>query len=163
MSNWLYVGYVELVRRLAVRQGGRPRGSPSCRGPDLDARRRVQNRHQDPDHRRRRSSVSHLRTPGRLRRTGPSHPGIRLLDQGETRSQRGNHAPKSALFLSAFAGLSDPTNRAYHDRKRAQGKRHNAAPSAWPAASTSCSPCCATAPPYRASITTEPTPTASAA
>lgn len=47
--------------------------------------------------------------------------------KGETRSQRGNHALKSALFLSAFASLGNPTSRAYYDRKRAQGKRHNAA------------------------------------
>lgn len=47
--------------------------------------------------------------------------------KGETRSQRGNHALKSALFLSAFAALGDPASRAYYDRKRAQGKRHNAA------------------------------------
>ena len=47
--------------------------------------------------------------------------------KGETRSQRGNHALKSALFLSAFASLADPTSRAYYDRKRAGGKRHNAA------------------------------------
>ena len=37
--------------------------------------------------------------------------------KGETRSQRGNHALKSALFLSAFASLSDPTSRAHYDRK----------------------------------------------
>jgi transposase len=37
--------------------------------------------------------------------------------KGETRSQRGNHALKSALFLSAFASLADPTSRAYYDRK----------------------------------------------
>lgn len=47
--------------------------------------------------------------------------------KGETRSQRGHHALKSALFLSAFASLSDPTNRNYYDRKRDAGKRHNAA------------------------------------
>ncbi|MFP5073032.1 transposase, partial [Pseudonocardia nantongensis] len=47
--------------------------------------------------------------------------------KGETRSQRGNHALKSTLFLSAFASLADPVSRAYYDRKRAQGKRHNAA------------------------------------
>lgn len=47
--------------------------------------------------------------------------------KAENRSQRGNHALKSALFLSAFSSLSDPTSRAYYDRKRAQGKRHNAA------------------------------------
>ena len=47
--------------------------------------------------------------------------------KGETRSQRGNHALKSALFLSAFASLADPTSRAYYNRKRAEKKRHNAA------------------------------------
>jgi transposase len=47
--------------------------------------------------------------------------------KGETRSQRGNHALKSALFLPAFASLADPASRAYYDRKRAEGKRHNAA------------------------------------
>jgi transposase len=47
--------------------------------------------------------------------------------KGETRSQRGNHALKSALFLSAFASLADPASRAYYDRKRAEGKKHNAA------------------------------------
>jgi hypothetical protein len=31
--------------------------------------------------------------------------------KGETRSQRGHHALKSALFLSAFASLSDPPQR----------------------------------------------------
>ena len=33
----------------------------------------------------------------------------------------------SAVFLSAFASLHDPTCRAYDDRKRAEGKKHNAA------------------------------------
>jgi transposase len=47
--------------------------------------------------------------------------------KGETRSQRGNHALKSALFLSAFASLADPTSRAYYDRKKAEKKKHNAA------------------------------------
>lgn len=47
--------------------------------------------------------------------------------KGESHSQRGHHALKSALFLSAFAALSDPASRAYYDRKRAEGRRHNAA------------------------------------
>jgi transposase len=47
--------------------------------------------------------------------------------RGESHSQRGNHALKNALFLSAFAALSDPDSRAYYDRKRAHGRRHNAA------------------------------------
>jgi hypothetical protein len=35
---------------------------------------------------------------------------------------------KRALFLSAFAALrADPISRTYYDRKRGQGKRHNAA------------------------------------
>lgn len=47
--------------------------------------------------------------------------------KGETRSQRGNHALKAALFLSAFASLANPASRAYYDRKRAAGEQHNAA------------------------------------
>lgn len=31
------------------------------------------------------------------------------------------------MFLAAFAALHDPTSRAYYDRKRAEGKKHNAA------------------------------------
>lgn len=31
------------------------------------------------------------------------------------------------MFHAAFASLSDPASRAYHDRKRDEGKRHNAA------------------------------------
>ncbi|MCD5317191.1 IS110 family RNA-guided transposase [Kineosporia babensis] len=47
--------------------------------------------------------------------------------RGESPSRGGNHALKNALFLSAFASLADPDSRAYYDRKRAEGKRHNAA------------------------------------
>jgi transposase len=46
---------------------------------------------------------------------------------GERRPQGGNKQLKRALFLSAFASLGDPASRAYYDRKRAAGKRHNAA------------------------------------
>ncbi len=47
--------------------------------------------------------------------------------KGEHRSRRGNHRLKNAMFLSAFAALHDPDSRAFYDRKRAEGKRHNAA------------------------------------
>jgi len=47
--------------------------------------------------------------------------------KGERRSRRGNHRLKNALFLAAFASLSDPDSRAFYDRKRAEGKKHNAA------------------------------------
>jgi len=46
---------------------------------------------------------------------------------GETRSRRGNHRLKNAMFLAAFASLRDPASKAFYDRKRAEGKRHNAA------------------------------------
>jgi transposase len=45
----------------------------------------------------------------------------------ESRSRRGNHRLKNAMFLAAFASLRDPASRAFYDRKRAEGKRHNAA------------------------------------
>ena len=48
--------------------------------------------------------------------------------RGEFPARSGNKHLKRALFLSAFAALrSDPTSRAYYDRKRAEGKKHNAA------------------------------------
>ena len=51
-------------------------------GPDLDARARGQDRHQDPHHRRRRLGFPDRRAPGRLRRPCPGHPPLRVLDQG---------------------------------------------------------------------------------
>lgn len=47
---------------------------------------------------------------------------------GEHPPRSGNKHLKRALFLSAFAALrADPASRAYYDRKRTEGKRHNAA------------------------------------
>ena len=104
-----------------------PGSPPSCRGPDLDAGTGF------------RTALKILTivgdaaafpTAGHLAAYAGLAPVTRRSGssiKGETRSQRGNHALKSALFLSAFASLADPTSRAYYDRKRAQGKRHNAA------------------------------------
>jgi len=47
--------------------------------------------------------------------------------KGEHPARGGNKRLKNALFLSAFAALHDPESRAYYDRKRSQGKKHNAA------------------------------------
>lgn len=47
--------------------------------------------------------------------------------RGQTRSRRGNHRLKNALWLSAFCSLHHEPSRIYYDRKRAEGKRHNAA------------------------------------
>ncbi len=46
----------------------------------------------------------------------------------ETRSRRGNHRLKDALFLAAFCSIrSNGEDAAYYNKKRAEGKRHNAA------------------------------------
>lgn len=47
--------------------------------------------------------------------------------KGESRSRRGNHRLKNAMFLAAFASLRDPESKTFYDRKRAEGKKHNAA------------------------------------
>lgn len=45
-----------------------------------------------------------------------------------TRARNGNHRLKNALFLAAFiAARHDPIARGYYQRKRAEGKDHNAA------------------------------------
>ena len=48
--------------------------------------------------------------------------------RGEHVNRGGNKRLKNALFMAAFASLrADPESRAYDDRKRAEGKKHNAA------------------------------------
>ena len=48
--------------------------------------------------------------------------------RSERVSHSGNKRLKRALFLSAFATIrSDAISRAYYERKRSQGKRHNQA------------------------------------
>jgi transposase len=47
--------------------------------------------------------------------------------KGEHPARTGNRRLKRAFFLAAFAALADPTSRTYYDRKRAEGKKHNAA------------------------------------
>lgn len=48
------------------------------------------------------------------------------LAQGEHPARTGNRKLKRAFFLAAFAALSNPTSRAYYQRKRDEGKKHNA-------------------------------------
>ena len=55
-----------------------------------------------------------------LRQSGTSIKGV-------SKSQRGNHRLKNALFLSAFAAFRSGESKVFYDRKRAEGKRHNAA------------------------------------
>lgn len=45
-----------------------------------------------------------------------------------SQARSGNHRLKNALFIAAFvAARHDPHARAYYERKRAEGKKHNAA------------------------------------
>jgi transposase len=64
----------------------------------------------------------------------PAYAGLAPVTRRSGSSIRGEHPPqggskqlKRALFPSAFAALADPTSRAYYDRNRTAGKRHNAA------------------------------------
>jgi len=63
-----------------------------------------------------------------------AYAGLAPLTRRSGTSIRGEHPPKGgnkqlkrAFFRSAFASLADPLSRAYYDRKRAEGKKHNAA------------------------------------
>jgi transposase len=47
--------------------------------------------------------------------------------RGEHPNRGGNKKLKRGMFLAAFATLSDPTSRAYYDRKKHEHKKHNAA------------------------------------
>ncbi|MBB3664469.1 transposase [Prauserella sediminis] len=47
--------------------------------------------------------------------------------KGEHPAPIGNRKLKRAFLLAAFAALSAPISTAYCDRKRAEGKKHNAA------------------------------------
>jgi hypothetical protein len=61
--------------------------------------------------------------------------------KGETRSHRGNHALKSALFLSAFASLHDPPAGPTTTANEAKATNTTPPSPAWhDAASTSCTP-----------------------
>lgn len=63
-----------------------------------------------------------------------AYAGLAPVTRTSGTSIRGEHPPKGgnkhlkrAMFLAAFAALSDPVSRTYYQRKRDQGKRHNAA------------------------------------
>ena len=106
-------------------------GPPSSHGPDVDARDRRQDRKQHPPrHRRRHRQLQSAAPPwpayARQSRpvTGQSGTGIK----GERPSGRGNKRLKNALWQSSFvASTKHPPSIAYYQRKREQGKHHNAA------------------------------------
>jgi transposase len=74
--------------------------------------------------------VTRFPTPGHLAAYAGLAPVTRQSGRsiaGEHRPRRGNHRLKNALWLSAFCALHHPPARDYYARKRAQGKKHNAA------------------------------------
>lgn len=74
--------------------------------------------------------INRFPTPGHLAAYAGLAPVTRQSGRsinGETRSRRGNHRLKNALWLSAFCSLHHDRSRTYYARKRAEGKQHNAA------------------------------------
>jgi transposase len=75
--------------------------------------------------------INRFPTPGQLAAYAGLAPLTRQSGRslnGETRSRRGNHRLKNAMWLSAFCSLHhDRSHRDYYARKRSQGKPHNAA------------------------------------
>ena len=75
-------------------------------------------------------SISRFRTPGHLAAyagLGPTPWKSGTSINANMPSRFGNHRLKNALFLAAFASLRHAPSRAYYDRKRTEGKRHNQA------------------------------------
>lgn len=74
--------------------------------------------------------ITRFPTPGHLAAYAGLAPVTRQSGRsinGEHKSRRGNHRLKNALWLSAFCSLHHPPARGYYAKKRAQGKKHNAA------------------------------------
>jgi transposase len=74
--------------------------------------------------------INRFPTPGHLAAYAGLAPVTRQSGRsinGETRSRRGNHRLKNAMWLSAFCSLHHNRSRDYYARKRSEGKQHNAA------------------------------------
>jgi transposase len=75
-------------------------------------------------------SIARFRTPAHLAAyagLGPTPRRSGTSIKSDVPRRFGNHRLKNAFFLAAFASLRHPPSRAYYDRKRAEGKRHNQA------------------------------------
>jgi transposase len=74
--------------------------------------------------------INRFPTPGHLAAYAGLAPVTRQSGRSlnsETRSRRGNHRLKNAMWLSAFCSLHHDRSRDYYARKRSEGKLHNAA------------------------------------
>jgi transposase len=74
--------------------------------------------------------IARFRTPAQLAAYAGLGPSPRRSGTRRTAmvaARRGNRRLKNALYLAAFASLRHPPSRTYYDRKRAEGKDHDAA------------------------------------
>jgi transposase len=74
--------------------------------------------------------IARFRTPAQLAAyagLGPTPWQSRTSINTNKPNRFGNHRLKNALFWAAFASLRHTPSRTYHDRKRAQGRRHSQA------------------------------------
>ncbi|MET4001923.1 hypothetical protein ABIB48_000621 [Arthrobacter sp. UYCu511] len=99
---------------------------PQHQRPDFDASGRGQEG-STHHHRGDRQGIPERRPPRLLRRAGTGDVAFRDLDPRRSPLKERQQVLKRAFFLSAFAALKDPLSRAYYDKKRAKGKRHNQA------------------------------------
>jgi len=74
-------------------------------------------------------SASRFQSADALAAAAGLTPVLRQSGKSRTvrRSTGGNKALKRVFFQSAFNALADPESRAFYDRKRTEGKRHNQA------------------------------------
>lgn len=74
-------------------------------------------------------SASRFRSADALAAAAGLTPVLRQSGKSKTvrRSTGGDKTLKRVFFQSAFNALADPESRAFYDRKRAEGKRHNQA------------------------------------
>ena len=108
---------------------GTARRRPTSHDPDQHAGDSGQDRKPDtPRHRRRHQPVQRRRPPRRIRGHRARHPPVRHIHPRGTPHKRREQTPEERMFQTAFVAIRlDPESRAYYDRKRAKGKRHNAA------------------------------------
>jgi hypothetical protein len=101
---------------------------PSFPGHDVHAGSWHQDRRDDaPDHRRR-QQLQNCRAPRRYAGIAPVTRRSGTSIRGEFPARSGNKQLKNALSRSAWiASRHAPLSKAYYDRKRAEGKKHNAA------------------------------------
>ena len=77
---------------------------------------------------RRRLRLRHRQQARRLRRPGPGHPPVRhLASTARPAAAAATTGSRTPCSSPRSPSLRDPASKTFYDRKRAEGKRHNAA------------------------------------